>query len=745
MTTTPPANATPLPPVSVTGNQPQAPAQPVQAAPAPQPAPAPTVAQPVQAPATTASTNSGASGPPFVPGYQASTLGVGRIVTPLLDTPQTVNVVTQQVIREQNVGTVRDALRNVAGVTFRAGEGGNQGDTPYIRGFSAQNDIFRDAVRDPGWYTRDAFAVDAVEVYKGPASVLFGRGSTGGVINLISKFPFERNVVEGTITGNTGWGARATVDANGQINDNIWGRVVAMTQDYHTPGRDNIGQNRYGISPSFVYKAGDTKITAAYILQHDDNVPDYGIPFTRPDRGGIPRFVSPVPRSNWYGILGGPNPDVELVTAQVGTVKVEHNITNDFKITNITRLNDVNRLQRNVFPEPNNTVPPPWAVNQLWTPNRAQVLVKNTQIVNQTDILMHFWTGPWLEHKVAAGFDLTRESRDFLRNNFAGMAPTNFLDPDPWRWGGVALAPTANQLLYGVAQNTGVYIADQIKITKWFEVLGSWRYDEYTFHQDAPVADPIVQHLERTDKYPSWRVGGGRPSDRKDERLRDARHVVQPVGRQPVDLRHHRGGRAQSPLDRAGRDADHGNRREGRGAQRQAHAANRRVQHRENQSARAEPGQQHGHGPRRCGDGPRMGGERRRVSDRPMATDRQLRLYACAHHQDDDPDPAQCRIADHPAARLLDLDDVRSDEGFPGRRRRLLPKLGLGRHAIGCALHAREYGVHTGLVAVRSDGGLQDQPEGHGAIQHLQPDGQALLRVRRTPTGRCRHRAACSH
>ena len=152
-------------------------------------------------------------------------------------------------------------MRNVAGVTFRAGEGGNQGDTPYIRGFSAQNDIFRDGVRDPGWYTRDAFAVDAVEVYKGPASVLFGRGSTGGVINLISKFPFERNAVEGTITGNTGWGARATLDANGQVNENTWGRVVAMTQDYHTPGRDNVGQNRYGFSPSLMYKAGDTKIT----------------------------------------------------------------------------------------------------------------------------------------------------------------------------------------------------------------------------------------------------------------------------------------------------------------------------------------------------------------------------------------------------------------------------------------------------------------------------------------------------
>ena len=124
-------------------------------------------------------------------------------------------------IREQNASTVADALRNVAGITFRAGEGGNQGDTPYIRGFSAQNDIFRDGIRDPGWYTRDTFAVDAIEVYKGPSSVLFGRGSTGGAINLISKLPQERNFVEGTLTGNTGPGVRATVDANGKVNDNV--------------------------------------------------------------------------------------------------------------------------------------------------------------------------------------------------------------------------------------------------------------------------------------------------------------------------------------------------------------------------------------------------------------------------------------------------------------------------------------------------------------------------------------------
>ena len=95
--------------------------------------------------------------------YQVGTAsGTGRSTAPLLDTPQSITVIPQQIIRELASSTVMDALRNVPGITFRAGEGGAQGDTPYIRGFDSRNDIFRDGVRDPGWYTRDSFAVDSV-------------------------------------------------------------------------------------------------------------------------------------------------------------------------------------------------------------------------------------------------------------------------------------------------------------------------------------------------------------------------------------------------------------------------------------------------------------------------------------------------------------------------------------------------------------------------------------------------------
>src|SRR5712671_6197329 len=188
---------------------------------------------------------------------------------------------------------VRDALQNVAGITFRAGEGGNQGDTPYIRGFQSNNDIFRDGVRDPGWYTRDTFGIDAVEVYKGPSSILFGRGSTGGVVNLVTRTPVDRTYNEATITANTGPGVRGQVDSNYTFGDGAAARLLTMGQLYDIAGRDHVEQNRWGVAPSLKFKATEqTKVTLSYIHQHDDSIPDYGIPFLTP-AWGVPRYPAP--------------------------------------------------------------------------------------------------------------------------------------------------------------------------------------------------------------------------------------------------------------------------------------------------------------------------------------------------------------------------------------------------------------------------------------------------------------------
>jgi catecholate siderophore receptor len=439
-------------------------------------------------------------------GYQATQSSLTRMPLPLIDTPQTVNVVQQQVIQDQNAGNVKDVLRNIAGISFRAGEGGNQGDTPYIRGFAAQSDIFRDGVRDPGWYTRDDFAIERVEVYKGPSSFLFGRGSTGGVVNLVTKTPEDRNSNEVTLSGNTAPGARVTVDSNFKANDNVSGRIVAMGQLYDIAGRDHVEQNRFGIAPSLKMQVNDrTKVTLSYIYQHDKNIPDYGVPFTNP-ANGLPRSPVPVARDTWYGILSGPNPDVERVDASVATAKVEHEFNNNLKVTNITRYTDVLRYQLNVFPEPNTTVPLLSNLNANWTPNRNSVAIHSKLFANQTDFLAHFNTFGW-EHTLATGFDAQEEKRDFLRNAWTGQAGTNFLDPNPFRFGGVALPPTASQLTDGTADAAGAYVADQVKFNRFFELLGGARYDYFKFRQVAPLAAASVRDLTSVNNVLSWRVG----------------------------------------------------------------------------------------------------------------------------------------------------------------------------------------------------------------------------------------------
>jgi catecholate siderophore receptor len=439
--------------------------------------------------------------------YQVSEPSLTRMPIPIIDTPQSVNVVPQQVIQDQNAGNVKDVLRNVAGISFRAGEGGNQGDTPYIRGFSAQSDVFRDGVRDAGWYTRDDFSTERVEVYKGPSSFLFGRGSTGGVVNIVTKTPYDRTSNEVTVSGNTGPGARVTVDSNAKINDNVSARIVTMGQLYDIPDRDHVTQNRFGVAPSLKMQVNDqTKVTLSYIYQHDQSIPDYGIPFTNP-ADGLPRSPAPVPRSNWYGILGGPNPDVERVDASIATAKVEHEFNDHLKVTNTTRYADVLRYQLNVFPEPNTTVPLQSNLNTIWTPNRNSTAIHNTIAANQTDFLARFGTSGW-EHTLVSGFDMQQERRDFLSQAWTGQAGTNFLDPDPYRFGGTPQPPTASQLTYGLSDAFGAYIAEQIRLSRYFELLGGTRYDYFRFHQVAPVAAASVNDLTSVNNVMSWRVGG---------------------------------------------------------------------------------------------------------------------------------------------------------------------------------------------------------------------------------------------
>ena len=273
-----------------------------------------------------------------VAGYSTpAQAGMSRFPAPLLNTPQTVNVVSQQLMQDQRTTSVQEALRNVPGITFTAGEGGVQGDNVTIRGYTARNDFYRDGIRDPGWYARDAFSFDRVEVYKGPSSFLFGRGSTGGVINIIGKTPQNRDfyVVEGT--ANSAPGGRIMTDFNKTFGD-VSARIAMLGYDTDVADRDFVHTKRYGFAPSVAWQMTDqTKNTLSYVYQNDDNIADRGIPLLPGSYFGTSyRQPAPVPRSTYYGVATPGQEDVERTEAHNIINKFEHEFDPGLKFTNTT-------------------------------------------------------------------------------------------------------------------------------------------------------------------------------------------------------------------------------------------------------------------------------------------------------------------------------------------------------------------------------------------------------------------------
>jgi outer membrane receptor for monomeric catechols len=194
--------------------------------------------------------------------YKPENLKSPKFTKPVRDIPQTLTVVPEELIKEQNATNLRDVLRNVPGISMQAGEGGGgpAGDNLSIRGFAARSDIFVDGLRDTagGGYSRDPFNLEQVEVAKGPASTNAGRGSTGGSINLSSKTPKLDSRYDIMLSGGTDNFTRGTFDVNQSI-PNLNGVAFRLNGMYHEqdiPGRDFVENERWGIAPSIAFGLG---------------------------------------------------------------------------------------------------------------------------------------------------------------------------------------------------------------------------------------------------------------------------------------------------------------------------------------------------------------------------------------------------------------------------------------------------------------------------------------------------------
>jgi catecholate siderophore receptor len=355
--------------------------------------------------------------------YKKDVTSLAKLTTPVVDTPQSIATVTQQVMQDRAVTDFNQALRNVPGITIGAGEFRSLGNSPTIRGFVARTDMFLDGIRDYGDYYRDPFNLEAIEVLEGPASILFGRGSTGGVIEQASKLPKLQEAISGILTGGTDDTRRATIDVNEPLAAVAGGtavRVNAMGIKANVTDRDVVADSRWGFAPSISFGLGTpTRLTLAYYHQHNDDIPDYGLPYF----GITPAAVS---RDNFYGFRS----DYMRTRTDIGSIRLDHDFSDSFTIENHLRYASYGRDFRFTEPLIATTIP-------LTTPLSAVNVTRNVNAGNSVDTMLwdqlfgtvRFQTGA-VRNAAVIGIEGGHEKAAPLFDNFSGVPATPLLDPN---------------------------------------------------------------------------------------------------------------------------------------------------------------------------------------------------------------------------------------------------------------------------------------------------------------------------
>ena len=417
-----------------------------------------------------------------------------KIDAPLRDIPQTVNVVPQSVIKDQGAQSMEDVLKNVPGIGLSNGDG--QRDQVTIRGFSAIGDMYVDGLRDDALYYRDLSNVERVEVVKGPAAVLYGRGSSGGLINSVSKKPNFSPVQEVGVSFDSEGKRRTQFDAgwaDQQQGDKAF-RITGALEDSDT-FRDDGYIDRKAIAPTAYFKlSDDLDLTVGATYLYDKRLIDFGIPAL----GDRPVDVDRDKR------FGAADPDDDYARSEVFsfTAGVDYRLNDDFTLSNTSRYYHYDLDRNNTLADSSPT--------RFVTGSNGELLVKlnrgNVQRTedgwfNQTE-LKHQAQLAGMNHNLLYGVELGRQVKDqsvFSQNNVA-QVPV-------FRDGLVDVPFQANkQTAKGTTtQDTaGFYVQDLIELAPQWKALVGVRYDVF----DQEYADDLSgANLSRTDTTWSPRVG----------------------------------------------------------------------------------------------------------------------------------------------------------------------------------------------------------------------------------------------
>jgi len=381
--------------------------------------------------------------------------------TLLRDTPQAMTVITKDLMQDQAMQSIADAIRYVPGVVIAQGEGNR--DTAVFRGNSSTSDFYVDGVRDDVQYYRDFYNIDSVEAIKGANAMIFGRGGSGGVINRVSKQAGWQPVREAVASVGSYGHKRAAVDLGGALNTDVAVRVNAMAEQSDSY-RDGVALERKGINPTLTLRAGNnTSVSLGFEHFRDERIADRGVP----SLNGRPYNTD---ESTFFG-----NAQLSPTGVRVNamTAYIEHDFGNSFVLRNRTRIANYDKFYQNVY------------ANGAVDATSGQVVVGayhdatlRTNRFNQTDLTLSITTGG-VKHKLATGVEFGRQETDNIRRlgKFASTASVPATNPLYTGGLGFPLPTTSNTSIANVAS---VYVQDQLVFSPQWQAVAGLRYDRFS-------------------------------------------------------------------------------------------------------------------------------------------------------------------------------------------------------------------------------------------------------------------------
>ena len=421
---------------------------------------------------------------------RATTTNIGKGKQALRDIPQSITVVTEKLISDRNLDTVKDALRQTSGVTFLAAEGGEE--DIRLRGFSlaGTGDIFLDGIRDPAFYDRDTFNLDRVEVLRGSASLLFGRGSTGGAVNQVSKLPRAVNENEVTTTLGSHQYRRIVGDFNINTNPDAGLRITAMRTKADNNGSGS-SLDKEGLALSYRWGIGTSNefLASLYYLNNNNGI-NYGLPYIRPratDTQASNTIIGSLAPDAYYGLAS----DRSDGGAKVARFSHTHRFGNGNELVSQVRVGDFERDQRAVTVRFAGATQQPGGLaadltnfgpNTVFNRN-SQLKVQDFKTVHVQSDLSAKFEALGFKHTLQTGVDFAQEDKTVYaaRNAAQGgvtltAPPTTAGTPNDGR----SIAEDSRVFRVGnqfTAKNIGVYAQDLVQIAPHWKLLGGLRYD----------------------------------------------------------------------------------------------------------------------------------------------------------------------------------------------------------------------------------------------------------------------------